>query len=77
MAPIVQQAVISWPTAISTQATPHPADRRQSLGPAVTQLAPPWVKGFCSERLLGGEPRAVGIMSMRARNAAGTCRRPG
>ena len=35
------------------------------------------VKGFWSERLVGAEPRAVRIMSMSARNAAGTCRCPG
>jgi hypothetical protein len=34
-------------------------------------------KGFLSGRLPGAEPRAVRIMSMRARNAAGTCRCPG
>jgi hypothetical protein len=34
-------------------------------------------KGFWSERLVGAEPRAARIMSMRARNVAGTCRCPG
>jgi hypothetical protein len=35
------------------------------------------VNGFSSECLTGAGPRAVRIMSMRARNAAGTCRCPG
>jgi hypothetical protein len=34
------------------------------------------VKGFCSEVLAGFAP-TVRVMSMRARNAAGTCRCPG
>jgi hypothetical protein len=34
------------------------------------------VNGFLS-KLLAGFERAVPIMSMRARNVAGTCRRPG
>jgi hypothetical protein len=41
------------------------------------RLAQSLVKGFLSELLAGAEPRAVRIMSMRARNVAGTCRRPG
>jgi hypothetical protein len=41
------------------------------------RLAQSLVKGFWSELLAGAEPRAVRIMSMRARNAAGTCRCPG
>ena len=36
-----------------------------------------FVKGFWSERLDGAEPRTARIMSMRARNVAGTCRWPG
>src|SRR5258708_92577 len=41
-------------------------------------LAPPSsLNGFSSERLAGVGPRAVRIMSMTARSAAGTCRCPG
>jgi hypothetical protein len=39
--------------------------------------AQPVAKGFSRERLAEVEPPAARIMSMRARNAAGTCRRPG
>ena len=41
------------------------------------RLAQSLVKGFWSERPVGAEPRAVRTMSMKARNAAGTCRCPG
>src|SRR5258705_329739 len=36
-----------------------------------------FVKGFSRDLLVGVEPRAVRIISMRARNVAGTCRCPG
>ena len=36
-----------------------------------------FVKGFSIERLACGEPRATRIISMKARNAAGTWRCPG
>ena len=41
------------------------------------RLAQSFVKGFSRERLVGAESRPARIMSMSARNAAGTCRRPG
>ena len=41
------------------------------------QLAQSLVKGFLRELLAGAEPQAARIMSMSARRAAGTCRRPG
>jgi hypothetical protein len=44
---------------------------------AVVQAAHSLIKGFWSERLDGAAPRVVRIMSMRARNVAGTCRLPG
>ena len=44
---------------------------------AQPQSAQSLVKGFWSERLAGAEPRVARIMSMRARNVAGTCRCPG
>jgi hypothetical protein len=44
---------------------------------AVVRAAHSLIKGFWSERLDGAEPRAVRIMSMRARNVAGTCRLSG
>jgi hypothetical protein len=44
---------------------------------AQPQSVPSLVKGFRRERLGGAEPRVMRIMSMRARNVAGTCRLPG
>ena len=43
----------------------------------VARSAQSFVKGFSIERLAGAEPRTARIMSMRARNVAGTCRCPG
>ena len=55
-----------------------PATRWKILGPQRrVRSAQSFVKGFWSERLDGAEPRTVRIISMRARNVAGTCRCPG
>ena len=45
--------------------------------PLATRAAQSSAKGFLSGRWPGAEPRAVRIMSMKARNAVGTCRCPG
>ena len=49
----------------------------QRLHPSRLRCPHSSAKGFLSERAAGAEPRAARIMSMRARNAAGTCRCPG
>ena len=54
------------------------AQRREPESrPLQPRCAQSSAKGFLSERLTGAELRAVRIMSMRARNVAGTCRCPG
>jgi hypothetical protein len=54
------------------------AQRREPESPPLRpRCAQSSAKGFLSERLTGAELRAVRIMSMRARNVAGTCRCPG
>jgi len=54
------------------------AARREILSKATRlRSAQSFMKGFSIERLACGEPRTVRIISMKARNVAGTCRRPG
>jgi hypothetical protein len=50
--------------------------RNQRARRSRPQCAQSSAKGFLSERLTGAELLAVRIMSMRARNVAGTCRCP-
>src|SRR5262245_10546068 len=56
---------------IAVQDVAMPRDR-----PAARQRTQALVKGFWSGRLLGAPLRVARIMSIRARNVAGTCRRP-
>jgi hypothetical protein len=55
----------------------HWAASQEITSKAAFRSAQPFVKGFSIERPACCEPRTTRIKSMRARNVAGTCRRPG
>jgi hypothetical protein len=68
-----------WSNPAQPFATPGHQRRNYVLKAALLRVPTAYslVKGFWSGRLAGAEPWPVRIMSMRARNVAGTCRCPG